>query len=81
MSVIVIIDKSQVRSEFQTQDLQVDVSFIGLPFGFNMTDFEAKPLGCNLDDSTWELPLPKLSDPNAQNVEIAMLTETELFSF
>ena len=47
-----------------------------------MTDFDSIPLTCNkTEDSTWSLPLPKLLDLKAKNVNIIMLTESELFSY
>ena len=79
---IVIINRNQVRSEISTQDLRVDLSFVGKPFGFNMTDFDAVPLTCNkTEDSTWLQPLPKLLDLEAKNVNITMLTENKLVSY
>ena len=82
MSVIVTIDRNQVRSEISIEDLRVDFSFISKPFGFNMTDFDAIPLTCNKTiDSTWSQPLPKLLDLEATKVNITMLSESELLSF
>ena len=81
MTLIVRIDKNQVSSEIFDQELRIDLSLIGKPFGFDMTSFEAKPIGCNLDDTFWDLTLPELTYPNALDVKITMLTETELFSF
>ena len=82
ISVIVTININQIHSEISTQDLEVNLSFAGKPFGFNMTDFDAVALTCNKTvDSTWSQPLPKLLDLEAKNVNITMLTENKLVSF
>ena len=64
-----------------SQSLLVDLNFKTAPLGFNMVDFSVMSLTCSTIDATWNMPRPKIWNPQIPNVKITMLTESKLFTF
>ena len=69
------------HEEIATHLLKVNVNFETIPPEFDISKFTSKPITCGLADATWSMTIPPLVDSDSQNVEVELLTDSELFVF
>ena len=69
------------HEEIPTQLLTVNINFETIPPKFDIEKFTSKPITCGLADASWSMVIPPVIDSDSQNVDIELLTNSDIFTF
>ena len=69
------------HEEIATQLLTVNINFETIPPELDTSKFTSKPITCGLADASWSMTIPSVIDADSQNVEVELLTDSDIFSY